>query len=617
MAYDPLNDREFDSIKARIDAAGDDDTAEQLAADIGARRDAAEHPIRRFALNAPKNIGVGAWKALVNTVDTLSDIGTATNPAAIATEAVGGEDLRKEVYPSLSEQYPEFMDSMRNFTSAWERNDTMSDDIAQGVAQFAIPFMGWMKLAGGMGKAGAALKVGKALAVEGATAASAFDPHDGRVADLLEMGRESETRFGTLLRQVAPDESLMNQYIDYMTDRDNEGVAEGRWKNAVDAVVSSAAVGGLLKGAATTHKATKALVGGALDDLTTPSGFGPGKQRGMVNFHGSPHDFDSFRMDKLGTGEGAQAYGYGLYFAEAPGVAKAYRTAGGPYLEHNGERVFAEEWDGLPGAKGAVKDLIMEGNRYGLKDDGIKMFVEREIKRNPERWGLKNRKEVLEALDLAKNTRMIRGKFYEVDIDDAAIAKMLDYDAPLSEQPHILAKIPAKDKAALEDMLEEQTMYSPDLTAFSGKELQAMIGRAIEEDRIAFNPIDGVWDGNPDKYAAQYFKEHDIPGLRFLDQQSRNHKFLSKAPNKIDQALKNVVDWNARLKENDKVHQTLDDMYRKYGSQQAIDWLEQSGPDASIQEAKDRLLQDIKARPDATRNTVLFDDSLVKILKKE
>lgn len=42
-------------------------------------------------------------------------------------------------------------------------------------------------------------------------------------------------------------------------------------------------------------------------------------------YHGSPHDFDKFSMDKIGTGEGSQAFGYGLYFAENPKTADAYR----------------------------------------------------------------------------------------------------------------------------------------------------------------------------------------------------------------------------------------------------------------------------------------------------
>jgi hypothetical protein len=44
----------------------------------------------------------------------------------------------------------------------------------------------------------------------------------------------------------------------------------------------------------------------------------------MTAYHGSPHKFDKFDSTKIGTGEGAQAYGHGLYFAEDPKVAGSY-----------------------------------------------------------------------------------------------------------------------------------------------------------------------------------------------------------------------------------------------------------------------------------------------------
>src|SRR3990167_2027108 len=49
---------------------------------------------------------------------------------------------------------------------------------------------------------------------------------------------------------------------------------------------------------------------------------------GLTAFHGSPHKFDKFDMSKVGAGEGAQAYGHGLYFAENPEVAKSYTKTG-------------------------------------------------------------------------------------------------------------------------------------------------------------------------------------------------------------------------------------------------------------------------------------------------
>lgn len=47
--------------------------------------------------------------------------------------------------------------------------------------------------------------------------------------------------------------------------------------------------------------------------------------RGIRAFHGSPHSFERFDMSRIGTGEGAQSYGHGLYFAQSEDVARHYR----------------------------------------------------------------------------------------------------------------------------------------------------------------------------------------------------------------------------------------------------------------------------------------------------
>lgn len=49
---------------------------------------------------------------------------------------------------------------------------------------------------------------------------------------------------------------------------------------------------------------------------------------GIVAYHGSPHDFDRFDFSKIGTGEGAQAYGHGGYFADNEAVASSYKGVG-------------------------------------------------------------------------------------------------------------------------------------------------------------------------------------------------------------------------------------------------------------------------------------------------
>lgn len=47
----------------------------------------------------------------------------------------------------------------------------------------------------------------------------------------------------------------------------------------------------------------------------------------LTAWHGTPHDFDAFNLEKIGTGEGAQVYGHGLYSAERRGIAEGYRDA--------------------------------------------------------------------------------------------------------------------------------------------------------------------------------------------------------------------------------------------------------------------------------------------------
>ena len=42
-------------------------------------------------------------------------------------------------------------------------------------------------------------------------------------------------------------------------------------------------------------------------------------------WHGTPHDFREFLLEMIGTGEGAQAHGYGLYFAQNRKTSEVYR----------------------------------------------------------------------------------------------------------------------------------------------------------------------------------------------------------------------------------------------------------------------------------------------------
>jgi len=159
-----------------------------------------------------------------------------------------------------------------------------------------------------------------------------------------------------------------------------------------------------------------------LDQNRTATGFAP---LAMTAWHGSPHTFDKFSLDKIGTGEGAQAYGHGLYLAEAPDVAKEYQRA-----------------LGRPDSAGLTKaqDIAAWAHSTGVKgDDDAVRILENEIARldNYGKFdGKKLRKnDYMEALAMVKkNAAPTNGNLYKTDIPDEAVARFLDWDKPLSQQ---------------------------------------------------------------------------------------------------------------------------------------------------------------------------------------
>jgi len=66
------------------------------------------------------------------------------------------------------------------------------------------------------------------------------------------------------------------------------------------------------------------------DDGTTAA-YAPqrGREFFQTAYHGSPYRFNQFSTDAIGTGEGAQTHGWGIYFAQNKGVAIDYRTREG------------------------------------------------------------------------------------------------------------------------------------------------------------------------------------------------------------------------------------------------------------------------------------------------
>lgn len=147
-------------------------------------------------------------------------------------------------------------------------------------------------------------------------------------------------------------------------------------------------------------------------------------QTGAIVWHGSPHKFDKFDSSKIGTGEGAQAYGHGLYLAESQDVAKTYQNLK-PITDQT-DGGFIQARAAFDIGKGNVKKALkwlddrassVQKNAQFLTDGGASEISQIE-----------------RARELLKSGALQPGNMYRVDLPDEQIAKMLDWDKPLSQQ---------------------------------------------------------------------------------------------------------------------------------------------------------------------------------------
>jgi len=260
-------------------------------------------------------------------------------------------------------------------------------------------------------------------------------------------------------------------------------------------------------------------VAGALERLIA-------KGKAIKAYHGSPHDFERFSMEKIGTGEGAQAYGHGLYFAENEDVAYDYRnrlSAQVGTLAHKGEPLktitSGKEWLKIPEEQYpeyAANDLLTQsyrsnqGRNYTVDDyvndavNSAKLIVHRSQGAEKAYW-----QQVLDKIESKRADIKIPGKMYEVAIK-ADPESFLDWDKPLSQQSE---KVRAGLIQAMKDRglpLDEQGVPLWVQRDPTGESIHAALNPARLEGREA------------PKAAATLMQKHGIAGVKYLDQGSRS-----------------------------------------------------------------------------------------------
>jgi hypothetical protein len=221
-------------------------------------------------------------------------------------------------------------------------------------------------------------------------------------------------------------------------------------------------------------------------------------------FHGTAHDVvGNFSLNKIGTGEGNIAYGWGLYFAENPNVAQDYRKG----LSHrhllDKIREVYDELDSSDDAIEALKDAGLSEKEINLVqalqgDD----FLGFDYPHQAVNAALKEPHN----FELSDETKMAianMGNLYQVNILADKENDFLQWDKPLNQQSE---KVQNAVREATTDI------WKSDVGSYDG----SVIYNGLVEDLKTFDK------NNPQKNASMRLFKAGVLGIRYLDQGSRD-----------------------------------------------------------------------------------------------
>lgn len=248
-------------------------------------------------------------------------------------------------------------------------------------------------------------------------------------------------------------------------------------------------------------------------------------------YHGSPHDHDKFESSKIGTGEGAQAYGYGHYFAESKDVAEYYKDTLSKFgkVAFNGvDLTYSELYNDRkmdPVRRRALLDVIEEGGvdnaiAKNSKDDD-NFFGEPDADRP-------RRKDFLEQNKDSIDDSVTKGKLYEVELAPEQDEYLL-WDKPLSEQSDKVKRLLQNELRKHITIRSTQNNFTD--VMYDGEELGSFEDHNVPNvvqnvaNHIPFSGED-LYKGYTEKQgsdnkASEYLHSLGIRGIKYLDGSSR------------------------------------------------------------------------------------------------
>lgn len=255
-----------------------------------------------------------------------------------------------------------------------------------------------------------------------------------------------------------------------------------------------------------------------LNEMTAAAGaegaeFGPASRRlaeamsdaynpaGITVWHGSPHGpFAKFDAKKIGSGEGAQAYGMGHYTAEARPTAEEYARELSAKISVDGKPLFRA--NKIVGSTGNSElDDYLVANLGDVKATRRKLLEDIRDVRATNKPAAKEMQQTLAALRKANVSSASDGYLYKIDLPDEHVAKMLDWDKPLHRQaPNVRKAVRSfVDESTQPGLYADWIRQRPDFRSLQNDLLENMDAAQV----------------------AEGLRTRGIPGIRYLDGQSR------------------------------------------------------------------------------------------------
>jgi len=342
--------------------------------------------------------------------------------------------------------------------------------------------------------------------------------------DIGQLGAVMEEQYKRRLANFV--NGLLNPAATYKQAK--EGLQKYNKESAAD--IEYSLFGALPEGRQAAEKRTPMLGG-------PEANFAGGALGGVIRplWHGSPHKFDKFSLEKIGTGEGAQAYGHGGYLAENPAVAKEYSKLVPDSLPPPRRAFRGQEL--TPGTPEYHAGTLLEKGTLAQAKKDLTRWIQEGNARPERAKEVQGWQRSLDLLNQAKSKADFKvlpreSNLYKAELrwpdaareasDPLGPQHFLDWDKPLSQQPESVRKAfepivkPIRNEMAKPANASWGDLAAPQSFDPTGRELLGLLS-----DNSGKMTAQTVLAGGRGPDVSVKALKMGIPGIRYLDASSR------------------------------------------------------------------------------------------------